>query len=222
VVHSTGDGQWVRQDVGTFTGGIAAVWSSSPGDIYTVGSGATNLGVVLHSTGNGTWMMQSPGNVTLAAMWGSDSADLYAVGTDTTTQGGGIVHSTGNGTWMQQQSGSLAPLHGVWSSSRGDVYAVGAGGTILHSTGSNDWMAQNSLTSVDLFGVWGSGAGDVYVVGSFQGVIKHSIGDGSWTLERQTDVSMVQNLQGVFGAGGDVIAVGRDGNNNAVILHKRE
>jgi hypothetical protein len=52
----------------------------------------------------------------VAGRWGDD--------------GGWILHWNGV-TWSEQSSGSK-PLSGIWGSSPGDVWAVGAAGTILH------------------------------------------------------------------------------------------
>src|SRR5436305_11407700 len=59
--------------------------------------------------------------------------------------------------WDVEPSGTAADLSGVWGSSPGDVYAVGAGGVIVHRV-SGVWAPATSGATENLNAVWGSGA----------------------------------------------------------------
>jgi hypothetical protein len=66
--------------------------------------------------------------------------------------------------WTAMESGTTAALLGVWGTSPGDVYAVGARGTILHYDGAT-WSALESGTEKALLAVGGSPASDTFAVG---------------------------------------------------------
>ncbi len=129
--------------------------------------------------------------------------------------------------WTVQTSGTTATgqYNAVWGSGPNDVYVVGNSGTapptdsvLLRSNGSGSvWSPQALPTGSGnvLYGIWGSSSSDVYAVGALgsAGVILHSTGSGTWTIQT---VGTVPSLQGVWGSGPtDVYVVGQ----NNTILH---
>jgi len=67
-------------------------------------------------------------------------------------------------TWTTQASGTTSSLYGIWVSSGGQAFAVGANSTILHFDGMN-WTPQLSGAPMLLMGVWGSSPSNVLAVG---------------------------------------------------------
>ena len=87
--------------------------------------------------------------------------------------------------WTAQSSTTNNHLRGVWGTSAGDVYAVGANATILH-TGNHGaaWTAQQTDGLPLLFSIGGTGPRDLHAVGT-GGVAYHSEdGGATWTLKK--------------------------------------
>jgi hypothetical protein len=147
----------------------------------------------------------------LVAGWASDDGDIFVVNSQ-----GDILHGRAGGPWRVEKPFTHVHLFGIWGSSSHDVYAAGVypdgdvEGAMLHSHGDGNWWEQSIRTGADVNAVWGSGATDVYAVGD--GGVFHSRGDGTW----QKDPIEVGGLRGVWGADGQVYAVGSSG----TILHQ--
>jgi hypothetical protein len=63
VYHSTGNGQWTRQMVGTSMLYSQGLWGSGPHDVYVAKSGPLPTAAtegLFHSTGDGNWTTASP------------------------------------------------------------------------------------------------------------------------------------------------------------------
>jgi hypothetical protein len=201
IYHSSDALNWLPQISGT-QGDLYGMWGSGPNDIYAVGyytpaSPAAPVGVILHSAGDGNWVAQKSGTThALYDIWGSGPNDIYAVGAQ-----GTILHSSGDGVWTPQPSGVTIDLLSIWGSGAGDVYVTGHGG-VVHSTGNASWTLQTTNAGA---AVWGSSATDVYVV-DHQAQIKHSIGDGTWTvLDTLNQLGNVDSLDGIWGADASAI-----------------
>jgi len=72
-----------------------------------------------------------------------------------------------------------ADLHGVWGSSKDNVFVVGKSATILRYNGSG-WgkTTTNPAQGWNLYDVWGTDAEHIYAVGDYRG--RFSYHDGSW------------------------------------------
>jgi trimeric autotransporter adhesin len=111
------------------------------------------------------------------------------------------------------ESGSKSILRGVWASSEGSAWVVGAGGLVLGLFNGVTWT-QTTIPGVnkDLHDVWGTAANDTWVVGD-AGTLLHWNGS-AWTVvpSGAPDAS----LRSLWGTGADdVWAVGTLG----TILH---
>jgi hypothetical protein len=214
IVHSTGNGVWTRQTVGSggMQQGLVSVWGSGAGDVYAAGNE-----VIFHSTGNGTWTSEDVPGGSYGALWGSGPGDVYALSGGT---GGFVAHSTGDGTWtvLQTSLGSQVSFAGIWGSSAADVYVVGGDAMgnplIAHSSGgSSMFVAQTVpvLTSFEdsLVAVWGSGAADVYAL-STNGTILHSTGNGTWAAQ-VTATQINYDYFAIWGSGPNDIYIGTTG-----------
>jgi hypothetical protein len=110
---------------------MTSVWGSSAGDVLAVGSRSTCLPlqcadmVVARRCGN-SWIAEVPGKGALMAISGSSAGDVYAVG-----DFGTILRRDGR-TWVPQPVVTSTTLTGVWITSDGTLFAVGAG-TILRA-----------------------------------------------------------------------------------------
>lgn len=102
--------------------------------------------------------------------------------------------------WRPMDSGTTNHLHGIWSFSARDVFAVGDSGTILHYNG-RAWTAMLSGTDRDLADVWGTAPDNVFVTGD-AGTILHY--DGSeWSAMESTVSDPIGRMWGhVSGVGG--------------------
>ena len=93
---------------------------------------------------------------TWEAGWASGTDDVWFVGSR-------AFHYDG-GTWECTPTPTTAELHGVWGTSKTDVWAVGDSGTILHYDGTR-WSSVPSATTGELLSVWASGPCDVWAIG---------------------------------------------------------
>jgi hypothetical protein len=175
---------------------LNGVWSSSPSDIFAVGS----AGVILHYDGSAWNSMTSNTTNNLYSIWGSSSSDVFAVGS-----AGTILHYNGS-AWNSITSNATYGLNGVWGNSTSDIFAVGSTGTILHYDGSA-WNSITSNTTYGLNGVWGSSPSDVFAVGS-AGTILHYDGSAWNPMTSNT----TYGLNDVWGCSqSDIFAVGDSG-----------
>jgi hypothetical protein len=104
-------------------GFLTGVWSSSPSDVFVVGSN-NDAGIILHYDGINWSPMTIPPTGILTGVWGSSASDVYAVRSDA------ILHYDGTSWTKVSDQGGFE----IWGSSASDVFVVGAGGKILHGT----------------------------------------------------------------------------------------
>ena len=97
--------------------------------------------------------------------------EVFAVGA------GGMILRWGGASFTSMPTPTRAMLHGIWGSSRNDLWAVGGQGTLLHFEGSG-WRTVSSGTQQTLLGIWGAAKNDVYAVGT-AGLVLHYDGN-SW------------------------------------------
>jgi hypothetical protein len=97
-----------------------------------------------------------PNALPIEAGWASAPDDVWFVGDR-------AYHYDGQ-RWSCPPLGSTVRLHGVWGTSRSDVWAVGDGGALLHF-GGDRWTSVPSPTTETLNAVWASGPCDVWAVG---------------------------------------------------------
>ncbi len=106
-------------------------------------------------------------------------------------------------TWVAMASGTSNDLNGVWGSSAGNIFVVGASGTILNYDG-RAWSTMNSGTSNNLNDIWGSSIRNIFAVGA-GGTILHYNGT-SWSVMTSNTTA---ELYGIWGSSPDDIwAVG--------------
>ncbi len=91
--------------------------------------------------------------------------EVFAVGA------GGMILRWGGASFTSMPTPTRAMLHGIWGSSRNDLWAVGGQGTLLHFEGSG-WRTVASGTQQTLLGIWGAAKNDVYAVGT-AGLVLH-------------------------------------------------
>lgn len=161
----------------------------------------------------------------LLGVWGNGPGDVYVVGgPQQGAMGGTILHSTGNDVWVPQGTTPARPYtyQAIWGSGAGDIYAAYSSATPSHSTGEGTWAADQTFADSNLNGtqwqsVWGSSNSDVYMVAFGKGMIAHSAGGGSWTLQ-QRDVTLPP-LFGVWGSSASNVFVVGGTSTSAAIWH---
>ncbi|HZS39472.1 MAG TPA: hypothetical protein VFF06_21725 [Polyangia bacterium] len=207
---------YVRYSGGTFTpftapfagaGSVLSIWSTSDTDFYLLSANSEILfgSVAASST---VHARDSSGLIAL----GGDTGNIYAVG-------GVFGHGVPTGSF----STSLFPGYtftSVWSSGPNlDVFAVGAHTTgvtnafVLRVDPTGNLHFQDFAGPASFYGVWGSSASDVFAVGSGGFIYHLDSPAGAWMQEAS---GVTQDLKGVWGAGGEVFAVG----GNGTIVHR--
>jgi hypothetical protein len=183
------------------TGNVLTLWGQS--DLYA----GTSAGEIWHLASNIWNSERSADNTIIQSLWGADDSDVWAVG-------GKILHRDVNGAWTALPA--VGDHNAVWGSSANDVWIAGcdqtatACGFVKHlENGTFSRVATPAAAA--LVGLWGSGPNDIFAVGK-GGAILHY--DGSdWTPEA---VPTSADLRAVWGAAGEVLAVGASG----TILHR--
>ncbi len=215
VLHSKGDGVWVKQAIATGSP-IADMSGSGPDDVYVAGvfacvpggcnpdGGGWIDGGFYHSTGNGSWTRILPDYSDGFAVWMIKKDSGYVMG----SKGAGdlLLHLTGPDTWVPETLpvDNVGP-HAMWSSSPADVYILGQGNRVFHSKGDGVWTAQAHSWPGIFYNIWGSGPQDVYIIGP-NALVFHSGGDGKWS--QQTVPPIQKSPIGIWGSGpGDVYVV---------------
>ncbi len=140
----------------------------------------------------------------LLDVWGA-SNDVFVVGSASTrygsTAGNIILHWDGS-AWHKMSTRVLNSLHGIWGTSKDNVYAVGAGGIVLHYDG-HSWSAvvEPGELADDLRALWGSSESDVFAVGikyesssARRGVILHYNG----SLWKRVYIDAADNCQCLY------------------------
>jgi len=140
---------------------LAAVWASSPADVWAVGA----RGTVLHLGGDGgVQSIAGPSGDDLTAVWGTGPQDVWV----------GTAHGSlyrWSGAWTQLASPATTPVLRLFGFGASDVWLVAADGS-WHWDGA----AWTRASSAPRRAVWGASSGDVWAVGS---LIEHWDG-GAW------------------------------------------
>ncbi|ACY17786.1 DUF4215 domain-containing protein [Haliangium ochraceum] len=152
---------------------IAALWGSSPRDVYAVGG----AGLILHYDGE-RWVREAAGltGADLRDIWGSEG-EVFAVGSE-----GVVLHYDSDGwTIMDEvrgpdtnlpESRPMPTLYAVWGSAPDHVVAVGDQLTMLVYDG-NSWSRLNSATDALVRDLWGLREFGLLGVGERDQVFRH-------------------------------------------------
>jgi Tol biopolymer transport system component len=191
-------------------GTLTSIWGTGTNDVF-----ATAFFDILHFDGS-TWSIvdcsANSGWVCIGSysVWGTGPGNVYIVGNDGRGMYGAALHYDGS-VLSGVDTGTTAELYGVWSSSSGEVFAVGDYGTILHYDGLA-WQTVSSriapVGSESLGGIWGNHPENIYAVGGGYIYASSSIlhYDGiEWTW---TTNPAAHALSGIWGSGDHVFSVG--------------
>jgi hypothetical protein len=138
--------------------GKAAVWGTSPSNVYVV------IADTLYRGNYRGWdpvPIPSQTAERQVDVWGTDSNDVFVLAYSLIQPGFIVYHFDGT-AWTRTQVSSSSNGRAIWGTSSSDVYVVG-GRTIHHYDGST-WSLMRSEVG-DLNGVWGAPTGEVFVVG---------------------------------------------------------
>ncbi len=207
IVKSTGGAFAAETGVpGGATSTLFGLSATSATSAYAVGGSGT----ILRLSGT-TWAAEAinPTSASsLSGVWAGAGGVAFASGANAS-----LIVSNGTPPWTPK-AGANHNVNGIWGASATAVYAVGQGnlvgsvGQVLYFNGTGDFTLQTVPNTIEaLFAVGGSGAADVYAVGR-GGVILHSTGNGTWTLQTS---GTTQNLNGVGGIAGEMYVVGDAG-----------
>lgn len=178
---------------------LLGIWGSDASNVIAVGGAGT-----IARLAGAAWQ-PIPSNVTsgLRAIAGTSATDIYAVGN------AGVIQHYNGSNWQASPNTPLAGLifNAVWTSTAGDVVAVGLQSTsaIVVSKAAAGWNRQ-LVTTTQLNGVWGSSDTDIYTVGT-AGTVMHWTGS-QWEA---MDSASGKDLTAVAGVASSVFAVGATG-----------
>jgi hypothetical protein len=185
-------------------GNLIALYANSENDMF-----------VLSSTGEilrGQWLLmaqsRAPDGNLFTQLGGVPGGDVWTVGAN------GTWARLSGGSWSSTQSFSSSVFNAVWTSGA-HTYIAGARsghGTVLSYDAALN-ATYTDFTNTVMNGIWGSSDSDVYVVGSGGAVYHLSSAAGAWLAE---PTGLAPDLYGVWGAGGEVFAVGANG----TIVHR--
>jgi hypothetical protein len=188
---------------------------------FAVGS----FGSVLRDAGDGRWQVdQLEDAPSLAGVWAA-SADLaFAVSGDFSA--GGRIYRFSGGSWSAMPENEFRYLAAVWGAAADEVYAVGHspayGGQAIQRFDGQNWAPMSAAASSDgLYGVSGWGPGRAVAVGANR-ILRLSPADPNWqddTPEFLRSESFLLRGVWAFGEHG-AVAVGRDSQGQALILHR--
>ncbi len=145
------------------------VWGLGPDEVYVIGSGELEGGLVLRWDGS-EWLdiydLEDPSG--LKKIWGTGSNDLF-VSTAGERQ---IMHWDGT-LWTPQ----LDPLEwtsaftDIWGVTSDDVYVTTEASGVAHWDGTT-WSHIMIPTQFMINGIWGSSADDFYITGQFGATLR--------------------------------------------------
>lgn len=134
------------------------VWSSSPEDIWLVGTDSLQAGLVYRGDGMDFAPMEFTGKP-LRGVWGTSPEDVWLLPYDSAPQ-----HWDGEAFTPDEEYEEERGMLGTWGSAPDDVWAVGLNGKIKHWNGEH-WTASEPLLDQPLWAVWGAASDDVWAVG---------------------------------------------------------
>lgn len=213
------------QLVGELPAALLSVWGTHPDDVYAVGADDGSGPQVFHFDGARWERLPAGGRGDLWWVWG-DGQRVWMVGA-----GGRILrYDPSDGTFTEDVLGDgTLSLFGVWGPSPDQVYVVAADvrgdrpGEVHRWDGAS-WELVHTLapapngTLRQPFKVWGTGPEDVWVVGT-SALIAHFDG-ASWDDAIVAPIHPTTTLFTAHGAGGEVFAVGGQGNGMVARFHE--
>jgi hypothetical protein len=132
---------------------LAAIWGSSPSDIFVLASS-----MAFHYDGS-SWSTQIDAPTHFGqALWGVDGANVF---------GAGLLGMTGryDGTkWMWADQTPPATVGALWGTNANNVYGAGTNGVVFHYSNSA-WTSQSTTTNHVLTGIWGTDDTHITTVG---------------------------------------------------------
>ena len=185
------------------------MWGSGSADIWFGGTGvATDFPNARHYDGTGMDTLQIDlGMSEITGIHGTTQDNVWAVLRQSYNS---IYHYDGTSWSSQHQPFMDKPLHDVWASGNGHVFAVGEDGTIYHFDGTT-WIDESVDTPTDFFGVWANYDTPFAIAVGEGGAVYHRV-DGVWTVQPMNLVEEDVTLRDVWGLGESfAIAVGDDG-----------
>ncbi len=161
----------------TLSGSPAAIWGSSPSDIYVLHGAAYPsyyLGqpYITHFDGK-TWskVPNVPAISGYRGVWGSGPNNVYVVGGNrfAKNKGGTILRFDGASWSVVRKAAAPFAFDVVWGSGPNDVFVSGCcdannNGGILHHDGTS-WSSSLSHPWITFDSIWGSGPEDVFAAG---------------------------------------------------------
>lgn len=97
----------------------------------------------------------------LRGVWAGGPDDAWLSGT---RSGKGLIYRRYEPGWIAQSPEMVAPIHAIWGSSPGSVWAVGSQGLLMRWNGTA-WGAQSSGTTSPILNIWASDAQNAWAVG---------------------------------------------------------
>ncbi len=168
----------VARDSGT-TKNLYAVGGTSASDVWFVGDSS----VALHWNGQ-SLVEQSPTDtqVPLRAVAASGQDTLYAAG-----DSGTIYSRCCGGSWKIENAKASFNLHGIWSNSPGQVWAVGEQGQAVKLAGGIWTVTSLPKANKTLRAITGAASGKLYAVGDSSFLAGTSAGAWEVTLANDPD-----------------------------------
>lgn len=191
--------------------GLQAIWGAGPGAVTAVGN---ELTTGAYAGSLWAWT-DSPGSFTeLHDVYGWGTDDVVVVGSN-----GVAMHKPMNSSAFATVSpaypNSIDDLKGVWGTSPGSFYVVGAAGAndqtgLVRRYSVNGWTIETLPPSVPrLDAIWGnSDESVIYAVGIAGTVVRRV--NGVWST-MSTSPTTTANFEDVSGSGTDAYAVAADG-----------
>jgi photosystem II stability/assembly factor-like uncharacterized protein len=182
---------------------LRAVWGTSATDLFAVGDG----GVILRSSDGTNWTPVPVAGLidNLYAIWGTGGSYVYAVGDNSV-----ILRSTDGGAmWSFQRNPTIStPNHAVWGDQIGDVWVASLNGIVYSNNAGLTYGGQTSATGYHA--MWGASATSVWAVGHGSGALISHYNGSFWDAQDATGAAG-STLQGVWGSGSNLFAVGTEG-----------
>jgi len=199
------DGATWRKVHTPFTYNLLGIWAHSPLDIFVVArQGALSPAIILHYDSD-EWTLMDPGSASASAtlhdVWGVAPDNVYAVG-GTTKHYDGIE-------WTRMNSAITTYMLDVMGFSDTEIFAAGPWG-VLECDGSVWTTIPDPPGNHSWSGVWGPSANNLFVVGSSD-VEPVARFNGSIWSQVPTGLPATTQLNAIWGAGGSIYSVGRDG-----------
>ena len=187
----------------------------APNLAYAVGK----KGKVIQYDGAAWSTMLKPGNEDLEGVWAISSSEVWVVGKKD------ALYLWNGGSWQDMSGGGQAnvdnnqDLKDAWGDAN-SFYAVEKDGDLYrYSRTAGPWAkfgACNAAYQIETEDIWGDGAGNIYIAGKDKGanpdaatVLVYNEGSDSCSTAFATTTQ--NKLEGIYGNGNNVYAVGKSG-----------